>query len=227
MITALSSVHAFHCRAALLASCLLFSFTPAGAQLARGTVQGRVFNPGNNEYLEPARIIIDVTSLETFTDSAGLYRLSNVPVGLARLRVFHTAIVPQIQSVNVTAGQTAQQDFNLASFRGTRSADAPVRLSEFVVLTGQDMDGAAIGINPQRFAPNVMTVVAADEFGTLADGNMGELLKVLPGLTAEYNSGTSPDWHQRHAFRNLPVTVNGFSLARVRSHSTQWSALPP
>ena len=52
-----------------------------------------------------------------------------------------------------------------------------------------EMSGAAVAINTQRFAPNLMTVVAADEFGNIADGNVGEILKFLPGVTAEFNSG--------------------------------------
>jgi hypothetical protein len=44
------------------------------------------------------------------------------------------------------------------------------------------MDGVAIAINEKRFAADIRDVIAADEFGPMADGNVGELLKHVPGV---------------------------------------------
>ncbi|MDO8542538.1 MAG: carboxypeptidase-like regulatory domain-containing protein, partial [Opitutaceae bacterium] len=46
---------------------------------ATGTIEGRVVNTRTGEYLELARVTVIGTTLETFTDSSGQYRLSNVP----------------------------------------------------------------------------------------------------------------------------------------------------
>ena len=43
-----------------------------------------------------------------------------------------------------------------------------VKLDEFVVTASTEMEGAAIAIHEQRFAPNQKTVVATDEFGFAA-----------------------------------------------------------
>jgi len=51
------------------------------------------------------------------------------------------------------------------------------------------MDGAAIAINEQRFAANIINVVSADEFGFVAEGNVGDFLKLLPGVTIDYGGG--------------------------------------
>ena len=59
------------------------------------------------------------------------------------------------------------------------TADGTVKLSAFVVAS-KEMDGAAIAINEQRFAPNIMNVVSAGEFGISADGSVGEFLKFMP-----------------------------------------------
>src|SRR5437016_9319247 len=88
---------------------------------ASGTIEGRVLNPGTGEFVENARITIEGTSLETFSDSAGQYRLTHVPAGVARVRAFRTGAPAQTQSVTVNAGQTQQQDFNLAGL-------GPIRL---------------------------------------------------------------------------------------------------
>ncbi|MBM3844405.1 MAG: Plug domain-containing protein, partial [Verrucomicrobia bacterium] len=57
-------------------------------------------------------------------------------------------------------------------------------------------------------------VVSTDEFGHVAEGNVGEFVKFLPGVTVEYGGGYArgividgvPSVH-------TPITVDGFSLA--------------
>ena len=64
----------------VLIACLTAS--PAAAQAtARGTIEGRVLNTRNGEYLEKARLTIEGTGIETFTDSSGQYRFTGVPAG--------------------------------------------------------------------------------------------------------------------------------------------------
>src|ERR1043166_4080340 len=69
-----------------------------------GTIEGRVFNTLNGEYLEKARITIEGTDLEAFTDASGQYRLTNVPVGVARVKIFYTGQDVLTDTVNVAAG---------------------------------------------------------------------------------------------------------------------------
>ena len=210
-------------RIGLLATSITLLAAPDRARApATGTIEGRVVNPATGEYLEIARLTVEGTTLETFSDASGHYRLANVPAGPARVTVFHTGIVPQTVSVAVVPNGTTRQDFNVTRFRGIRDAGSPIQLDQFVVASMKEMSGAAIAINTQRFAPNVMIVVAADEFGTIADGNVGELLKFLPGMTAEYNSGEP--WQvamNGTPSDNLPVTVNGFGVASAGSASTR------
>ena len=213
----------FPCRVFLAVALLAFADPGLRGQTsAAGTVEGRVVNPTTGEYLETARVTVEGTALEAFTDSAGQYRIVGVPPGPARVKVFHTGIVPQTLPVAVAAGQTASVDFAVVSFRGARTEGSPVKLDQFVVATTKEMSGAAIAINTQRFAANVMTVVAADEFGTIADGNVGELLKFLPGITAEFNSGEPRQIGMNGTpSANLPVTVNGFGLASAQASTTR------
>ena len=58
-----------------------------------------------------------------------------------------------------------------------------------VVTSSREMDSAAIAINEQRFASNMMNVVSADEFGTIAEGSVGEFLKFMPGITIDFQNG--------------------------------------
>ena len=207
-------------RISLLAFGLLTSVFAALAQSApTGTIEGRVSNPATSEFLELVRITVEGTALETFTDATGQYRLTHVPAGIAQVKAFRTGTGPLTRAVAVSAETVATQDFALVAF-GTASGDpGTVKLDTFVVRTSREMDGAAIAINTQRFAPNAMNVVAADEFGAVAIGNVGEVLKSVPGITiglgglgAAYTigiNGVPPD--------NVPVTIGGFTLANAAS----------
>jgi outer membrane receptor for ferrienterochelin and colicin len=80
------------------------------------------------------------------------------------------------------------------------------------------MDGAAIAINEQRFAPNIKNVIAADEFGPVADGNIGELLKFVPGVTLDYIDGAPMGISMSGVpADNVPVMMDGFNLASAQN----------
>ncbi len=185
----------------------------AGAGTA--TIAGRVFNPGTGEYLENARITIEGTSLEALTDNVGQYLIANVPAGQARVRVFYTGLAVQSAIVTATAGETVQRDFSLAGFDGTSGAPDPlVKLERFVVSSSREMDGAAIAINEKRFAADIRNVIAADEFGPMADGNVGEILKTVPGVAIDYVGGAAMGISLNGVpSAYVPVTMNGFPLA--------------
>ncbi len=209
--------------AVLLLACVASS--RALAQTAgSGAIEGRVLNTRNGEFLEKARLTIEGTPLETFTDSSGQYRFSGVPAGAVKVRVFFTGLDVQTESVAVAAGATVQRDFNLAAMQKTSVTDKDtgvVKLSEFTVGASKEMDGAAIAINEQRFASNMMNVVSADEFGHVAEGNVGEFLKFIPGISMDYGGGDARTISLGGApSNNVPVTIGGFSLSSAASSGT-------
>ena len=189
---------------------------------ATGAIEGRVLNPDNGEFVENARLTIEGTSLEALSDSTGAFRLSQVPAGVARVNAFRTGAPTLTQTVTVAAGQTVTRDFSLPA-----RADGVVQLAQFVVGTSKEMSGAAIAINTQRFAPNMMNVLAADEFGPVASGNIGELLKSVPGVSiglgglgAPYTislNGVPADY--------VPVTIGGFNISDPASGTGRTSGI--
>jgi len=204
-------------RAARLIGVLLW-FVSGLSLLAQtgGTIEGRVLNTRSGEFVERARVTIEGSALETFTDADGNYRIANVPAGTARVRVFFTGLLPRTDNVTVTPGQVARHDVSLQTFetRADAGAGGVVQLDKFVVGTSREMDGAAIAINEQRFAANIKNVISADEFGGVAEGNAAEVLKFMPGVTVE-NSGGNMRFISINGVSsdNVPVTVDGFSLA--------------
>lgn len=206
---------------------LLAGWVAAGTAVTHaqgtGTIEGRVLNARSGEYLERARITVEGTAIEAFTDSGGYYRLQPVGSGAAKVRAFFTGFAPLTETVVVTAGATVRRDF---SFHGDEpERDQVVRLAEVVVGASREMDGAAIAINERRFAANFTNVVTAGEFGISADGSVGEFIKYLPGISVDYVGGTANTVSLEGVpSNNVPVSVGGFDLASTASASTARSA---
>lgn len=157
----------------------------AWAQAGTGTIEGRVRNVGNDRYLNNARVVIEGTIRETFTNQFGEYRFEGVSAGEVRVRANYTGLDAEVSVLIVPSGGTVQHDFNLTS-RERYGDEKVVALDEFVVQSNREYEGNALAINEQRFAPNIKVVVAADAFGDISEGNPGEFLKYLPGVTVDY-----------------------------------------
>ena len=202
-------------RSLLLASLslLLPLSAAAAAAAATGSITGRVQNTDTGQYVNNARVSLRGTGLSTLSDETGTFRLSTVPAGEVILEIFYTGLDSLRVPLTLVPGEVLERDFGLN--RPSRpAADGIVKLQSFVTAASREMDGAAIAINEQRFAPNMVTVVAADEFGLVPDGNVGEFLKLLPGITMSYRGGDPREVSiDGVSSDNVPVTVAGMSLA--------------
>src|SRR5204862_5154548 len=102
------------------------------------------------------------------------------------------------------------------------NAEVAVKMDQFVVASSKEMDGAAIAINEQRFASNIVNVVSADEFGTIADGSIGEFMKFLPGITSDYTGGDARRFSINGAPPdNVPISMGGFDMASAAGAGTR------
>jgi iron complex outermembrane receptor protein len=205
----------------LFTAALVFFAAPAFAQSpTAGTIEGRVLNARSGDYLEGARITVEGTTLETFTEADGSYRLANVPAGIARVTAFYTGLPPRTEPTPVTAGQVAQLELTLGA-SAAKSDRSVVVLDEFRVETSREMDGAALAINDQRFAANIKNVVSTEEFGNVAEGNVAEFLKFLPGINIDYTGGNARDISINGVPSDyVPVTVDGFNVATAANRGT-------
>lgn len=201
---------------------LLFAATLAAQAPSTGTIEGRVFDPRRGEYLEKARLTVEGTKQEVLTDGTGNYRLTNVPAGATKVVVFYTGLGSQTELVSVAAGQTTQHDITFGN-RGAAAAPGDVvQLDTFVISSSKEMDGAAVALNEERFASNIMQVVSADEFGTIADGSIGEFMKFLPGMTSDYTGGDARRVSINGApADNVPISMGGFEMASAAGAGTR------
>ena len=194
---------------------LLLSFALA-ARTDHGLIEGRVFNPATGTYVEGARVTVEGTALESFTDPDGRFLLAGVPAGAARLRVARTGATPITAAVQVEAGRTTTQDISLGA-----GANDAVTLERFIVGTSREMEASALAINEQRHAANIRNVVSTDEFGAVAEGNVTEFLKYLPGVTVDMAGGDGRYVSIEGApVANTPITIGGIGLSSPGDNST-------
>jgi iron complex outermembrane receptor protein len=198
-------------------ACALVSALAAenASTTAPGTIQGRVQNAVTGQYLHSARVSLKGTALVDLTDESGAFRLVDVPAGSAVLEVFYTGLDPVQVPVQVAPAGVVVQDVGLTNVARFGRAQDAVKLDAFVVSTARDTNAESIAINEQRFAPNLKNVVSTDAFGDVTDGNVGEFLKFLPGITTDtdVNEGGTV----------TTVSIRGFSstMTRVSSDGAQ------
>ena len=200
-----------------LARVALFGALPASvlAQAATGSVAGRVFNPATGEYVRNVEVALVGTAISTLTEEGGVYRLPNAPAGAQTIEVRYTGYDTARETVNVTPGREVTKDFELkGSADTTKRGGEVVTLSAFTVST--EREGNAKAIMEQKGAMNVKTVVATDTFGDIAEGNIGEFLKFMPGITLDYvETDTRAARMGGLEARYGAVTLDGSSMANT------------
>ena len=206
---------------------LLTIGSPLRAQTAgAGVVSGRVQNAVTGNYLNNARVRVAGTTLEAFTNAAGEYRLTGVPAGSATLTVFYTGLAVQKLIVAVPASGAVEQDVSMRDINAVAKEGETIVLSQFVVQSQRETDAAAIAINEQRFAANRKDVISTDAFGDINQGNIGEFVKFIPGISLDVKDGNSPSGIMIRGFdpNYTNVTMDGGSLASTQIANTQTSS---
>jgi iron complex outermembrane recepter protein len=183
-----------------------------------GAVEGRVLNATTGNYLNNARVSVEGTTIETFTNAYGEYRLVDVPAGWATLHAVYTGLAAQTARLQIPAGAGVTHDFGLARGRRSGSEGDAIVLDSLVISAGREVSGRELALNEQRFAANFKNVVSADEFGDTAEGNVGEFLKFLPGVTIDYVGADARNISLRGLPpHSTPVMVDGAPMASAAS----------
>ncbi|MBL9186963.1 MAG: TonB-dependent receptor [Opitutaceae bacterium] len=193
--------------------CGLFLTIMARAQPATGTITGRVFNPASGQYVRNAQVQIAGTGLVAVSEDGGTYRIGGVPAGDATVVVTFTGYRTETATVRVTAGGSVTRDFELISSLQAPAAasDSTVKLDRFVVSS--EREGNAKAIMEQRNSMNITNSVASDVFGDVAEGNVGEFLKHMPGVELDLVQGEVRTIRLRGLDSEYTqVTLDGVSL---------------
>jgi iron complex outermembrane receptor protein len=178
---------------------------------ATGTIEGRVLNLSNGRYLSKALVKVEGTNIETLTNDFGEYTLRDVPVGAAKVTAQFTGQESKTVDVAIEAGKTVVQDVGLNQAKAI-AEDGTLVLDPYVVEQQRYKNAAEIAVNEERRSPVMKNVVAADAFGDIPGGNVGEFVKFMPGVLVSYGSygGSQNGYNENEA---TGVSVRGFDNA--------------
>lgn len=153
----------------------------AASQAGAGVVRGRVLNTATGEYVRNAEIRVEGTTIAAFSEDGGEFRLTGVPVGEVTVVVKYTGLQEARAVATVVAGQAATLDVALSPL-SYAAKDGEVEAITIVARR----EGQASAIMERRASTNAKNVVAADNFGALTMGDVGEFMKNMPGISLDY-----------------------------------------
>lgn len=192
---------------AILASTLLFPTADVSAQ-GTATIIGRVESADTRIALTGAHVALLGTSLTTISDQSGTFRFTGVPAGSHRIRVAYLGRTPQITSINATSGVTVRLTIAL----------------EQVVLERVNVRaaGQAEALSRQQNAPNIKSVVAADQMGRFPDASAPEAAQRLPGVAVQRDQGEGRYVQIRgSSAATTQVTINGEQIGSPEADARQ------
>ena len=146
-----------------------------GNAASAGTIAGQVSNAATTAFLEGARVSVRGSNAFVLTDRQGQYRLT-VPAGAAMIDISYIGLDAKAKPLIVPAGGTLVHNVALTS---------GIYLLDAITVEGE-REGSARAVTLQRQAANVKNVVATDAFGNVANGNVGDFLQRLPGITGVF-----------------------------------------
>ncbi|MGC4072950.1 MAG: TonB-dependent receptor [Nibricoccus sp.] len=188
-----SAARRAHSRNAILTTLLLkaltaasvltiVSGTPSYAQSNdRGNVSGRIYDETTQQFLRNAIVSVKNTEIKTLSEDGGRFFLANVPAGAVEIEVTYAGLSPVRVSTAVQEGKNTSIDISLGSFA---DGDEIVSLDAFLVTTSRS--GNAKAMTEQQHAENMKKVISSDTFGKIPENNVGEFLKLMPGVSADY-----------------------------------------
>lgn len=208
-----------HARRLLAAVFGLLCFATLASAQTTGRVTGRVLNLATQQYAFNAEVRIEGSPHVAYTETDGSYRFNHAPLGPVVLTVSYTGYAPVRKTVTVGTGEASVVDFELRPeglAPGAAAGADIAKLDAFVVSA--EVEGNAKALADQRASLNMRNVVASDNFGPVAEGNVAEFMKFIPGVVIDYAdtqarsirlAGLDPKY--------AGVTLDGLSMASAQS----------
>lgn len=153
------------------------AFSPSLVAQSTGALTGRVQDAASGKYLEGAEIVVEGSAFRATAGRDGVFKIDALPAGKFTVTITYPGLNPESAGIEVKSGETATLSIAL----GTKV----VQLDKFVVRGAKE--GMAQAVALQKVSVQSKLVAAADQFGEVSEGNIGEYLKFLPGVTIDYN----------------------------------------
>ena len=156
---------------------IVFVAGPAAAAAQEGSITGRVTDAASGQPLEAVQVFIQGSNIGSLTNPDGRYLILNVPLGERTVSAVLLGYGPGTNTVTVTDGAAAQQDFQLSA--------SAIALQEVVVTATGEQRKVELG--------NALGTIAVDDVLEVAPiTNLTDLLKGrTSGMVVRSSSGTS------------------------------------
>jgi iron complex outermembrane receptor protein len=177
LATTVAKLHGSLCSRLLCSLTLALSLAGNLSAQSTGTLTGRVLEASSGNYLQGAEIVVEGSVLRATTERDGSFSLSSVPAGSYSVTATYPGLDPLSVQVEVKTGAAASASFSLTQ--------GVIQLDRLVVRSTRE--GMAQAVALQKVSIQSKLVAAADQFGEVSEGNVGEYLKFLPGVTIDYN----------------------------------------
>ncbi|WP_438483325.1 TonB-dependent receptor [Oleiharenicola lentus] len=145
---------------------------------AEASVGGHVTNAVTGSLLEGATVRLAPANRTAVTARDGSFSFTRVPAGSYNLMVSYEGLETYEAAIEV--GQNAAVT-NVALRSEIFQLDR--------VMVSARLEGQAAAINNQRVSPSLRTTISADALGQIREGNIGDALVRLPGLSVETRAG--------------------------------------
>lgn len=155
---------------------LLYCFT---ATAQKGAFKLKVKDEDNLN-LPGASVALTPGKFAGVTNQYGELVLSNIPAGNYTLSISYIGYSPVERKINIGAEGTELIE--------TLSGKAITTGSEVVVM-GDRLKGQARALNQQKNSERVTNIISADQMGRFPDGNIGDAIKRVPGITMQNDQG--------------------------------------
>ncbi len=168
---------------------LALALTASAQSPGTGTITGHVFNTVNQQYVRDADVHVEGTNLTVPTEAGGAFTLARVPAGAVRVTVTYAGLATATVDLELKADETLTREIELqgaAVVTKDNENDAKTLKLETVVVSAA-RDGNAKALQRQKNSMNLSRSVSSDAFGNVTEGNVGEFLKYLPGISLEYS----------------------------------------
>lgn len=186
---------------------------------ASGVITGYVFDARKKEYVRNAEVSVEGTNISVTSEDDGSYRLAGVPQGASVLLLRYTGCETVRVPVRLEGSSGAVRNLELGAplVSGVAKGDAVMMES---VVVSSEREGNAKAIMSQRRSMDITNSVASDVFGDVAEGNVAEFLKNIPGVELDSVEGDVRTVRLRGlSAEYTSVTLDGISLASADANT--------
>ena len=190
-------------RASTVVLLILFSFSNANAQAARGSIAGKVLD-STGAVLPGARVDVHPSGASAVSNAQGDFNIWNLPAGTYTLTVHYEGFKPFTSDVTVTAGQVSRLDSKLEV----------ATKNEEIVVHAERGHGEAEAINRELTSDNILQVLPVEVITSLPNTNIADAVGRMPSVTLERDEGEGKYIQIRGAEpRYNNVTIDGMEVA--------------